>query len=33
MLYWACCKGTDGPNRFGPDPLALAVDTAPAADA
>jgi uncharacterized membrane protein YhaH (DUF805 family) len=22
LLYWACLKGTDGPNRFGPDPLA-----------
>jgi uncharacterized membrane protein YhaH (DUF805 family) len=21
LLYWACVKGTDGPNRFGPDPL------------
>ena len=22
LLYWACCKGTTGANRFGPDPLA-----------
>ena len=22
LIYWACLKGTDGPNRFGPDPLA-----------
>lgn len=22
LLYWDCMKGTDGPNRFGPDPLA-----------
>ena len=21
LLYWACKKGTAGPNRFGPDPL------------
>jgi uncharacterized membrane protein YhaH (DUF805 family) len=21
LLYWACVKGTSGPNRFGPDPL------------
>ncbi|MBX9840673.1 MAG: DUF805 domain-containing protein [Xanthobacteraceae bacterium] len=21
LLYWACVKGTTGPNRFGPDPL------------
>ncbi|MEM1161644.1 MAG: DUF805 domain-containing protein [Pseudomonadota bacterium] len=21
LLYWACCKGTDGDNQFGPDPL------------
>jgi uncharacterized membrane protein YhaH (DUF805 family) len=21
LLYWDCVKGTDGPNRFGPDPL------------
>ena len=21
LIYWACQKGTDGPNRFGPDPL------------
>jgi uncharacterized membrane protein YhaH (DUF805 family) len=22
LLVWACTKGTDGRNRFGPDPLA-----------
>jgi len=22
LLYWNCLKGTDGDNRFGPDPLA-----------
>ncbi len=22
LLYWACVKGTDGPNQYGPDPLA-----------
>src|SRR6266404_3408446 len=22
LLIWDCIKGTDGPNRFGPDPLA-----------
>jgi uncharacterized membrane protein YhaH (DUF805 family) len=22
LLVWDCMKGTDGPNRFGPDPLA-----------
>lgn len=21
LIYWACVKGTAGPNRFGPDPL------------
>jgi len=21
VIYWACTKGTAGPNRFGPDPL------------
>jgi uncharacterized membrane protein YhaH (DUF805 family) len=21
LLYWACIRGTPGPNRFGPDPL------------
>jgi uncharacterized membrane protein YhaH (DUF805 family) len=21
LLIWDCMKGTDGPNRFGPDPL------------
>jgi len=23
LLYWKCIKGTDGPNRFGPDPLGM----------
>jgi uncharacterized membrane protein YhaH (DUF805 family) len=22
LIYWACMRGTPGPNRFGPDPLA-----------
>jgi uncharacterized membrane protein YhaH (DUF805 family) len=22
LIVWFCTKGTDGPNRFGPDPLA-----------
>jgi uncharacterized membrane protein YhaH (DUF805 family) len=22
VLYWGCCSGTPGPNRFGPDPFA-----------
>jgi uncharacterized membrane protein YhaH (DUF805 family) len=21
LIVWFCGKGTDGPNRFGPDPL------------
>jgi uncharacterized membrane protein YhaH (DUF805 family) len=21
LIYWACVKGTDGPNRYGPDKL------------
>jgi uncharacterized membrane protein YhaH (DUF805 family) len=21
LLVWDCTKGTNGPNRFGPDPL------------
>ena len=24
LIYWACKKGTPGPNRFGPDPFAAA---------
>lgn len=24
LIYWECCRGTPGPNRFGPDPLAAA---------
>jgi len=23
LLYWKCSKGTEGDNRFGPDPLAV----------
>ena len=23
LLYWKCIKGTDGPNRFGDDPLGM----------
>jgi uncharacterized membrane protein YhaH (DUF805 family) len=22
LIYWDCLKGTDGPNQYGPDPLA-----------
>lgn len=22
LIWWACTRGTTGPNRFGPDPLA-----------
>ena len=22
LIYWLCVRGTPGPNRFGPDPLA-----------
>jgi uncharacterized membrane protein YhaH (DUF805 family) len=25
LIIWDCTKGTNGPNRFGPDPLAAAV--------
>lgn len=21
LLYWVCCRGTIGPNTYGPDPL------------
>ena len=32
LFIWFCLKGTDGPNRFGPDPLAtLAIPAAPRA--
>ena len=24
LIYWACKKGTPGPNRFGPEPFAAA---------
>jgi len=31
-LIWYVTKGTDGPNRFGPDPLAtLAIPASPRA--
>jgi uncharacterized membrane protein YhaH (DUF805 family) len=23
MIYWACCQGSEGPNRFGPDFLSV----------
>jgi len=26
-IYWACCRGTQGSNRFGSDPLAIPFDT------
>jgi uncharacterized membrane protein YhaH (DUF805 family) len=30
LIYWDCVKGTEGPNRFGPDPLGLSAGmTAP----
>jgi uncharacterized membrane protein YhaH (DUF805 family) len=28
LLIWDCTKGTDGPNRFGPDPLGPAISPA-----
>ena len=28
LLIWYCTKGTDGPNRFGPDPLGPAISPA-----
>ena len=32
LLIWYVTKGTDGPNRFGPDPLAtLGIPAAPRA--
>ena len=30
LLVWFCTRGTVGPNRFGPDPLAGAIGTAAA---
>ena len=24
LIYWACLRGTVGPNRFGPDPMPVA---------
>lgn len=33
VIYWACLKGTDGANRFGPDPLdGIAAQPTPAPD-
>ena len=29
LLIWACMKGTTGPNRYGPDPLAGAAIAVP----
>jgi uncharacterized membrane protein YhaH (DUF805 family) len=29
LLIWACIRGTPGPNRFGPDPLAGMPDARP----
>lgn len=29
LLYWACKKGTPGPNRFGPDPFASTAQISP----
>lgn len=26
ILIWECTKGTDGPNRFGPNPLSLSIN-------
>lgn len=23
LIFWFCMKGTEGPNRFGPDPMVL----------
>jgi uncharacterized membrane protein YhaH (DUF805 family) len=31
LIYWACTKGTTGPNRFGPDPLGGALNQPAAA--
>ena len=30
LLIWFCTRGTDGPNRFGPDPLQPAATAQPA---
>ena len=29
LIVWYCTKGTDGPNRFGPDPLGGAMPISP----
>jgi len=29
LIYWACKKGTPGPNRFGPDPFAAVGQISP----
>jgi uncharacterized membrane protein YhaH (DUF805 family) len=29
LLYWACKKGTPGPNRFGPDPFTAMAQISP----
>jgi uncharacterized membrane protein YhaH (DUF805 family) len=29
LIYWACRKGTPGPNRFGPDPLGALAPVSP----
>jgi uncharacterized membrane protein YhaH (DUF805 family) len=29
LIYWACKKGTPGPNRFGPDPFATTFQISP----
>ena len=29
LIYWACKRGTPGPNRFGADPFAAAGDLTP----
>jgi uncharacterized membrane protein YhaH (DUF805 family) len=31
LLIWFCTRGTDGPNRFGPDPLAAIAPQLPRA--
>lgn len=33
LIYWACRRGSEGDNRFGPSPLATAVPDEPAAPA
>jgi uncharacterized membrane protein YhaH (DUF805 family) len=29
LIYWACKRGTPGPNRFGPDPFAVLAPASP----